>query len=114
MTDLRKLHKHVLERLSELMASPQRNFDRISQIFSDMARKALDAYSVFLQSFDKAALVLKRLLEGNATLDAMVERIASPSGHLKGVRYLNELMVGQTNPPFFHRFGDSDPRRWFR
>jgi hypothetical protein len=38
-------------------------------------------------------LVLKRLIETNKTLASIIEAVESPSGMVRGQRYLNELMI---------------------
>jgi hypothetical protein len=93
VNEIWKLHEHFLAKLEDTMRVDGGS-RHIAGIFSELASGCQQVYSPFLNQFQQASLVLKRLMENDPKVCLAVEAIASPKpGGPTGLKYLNELMI---------------------
>jgi hypothetical protein len=100
VNEIWKLHEQFLAKLETTMqtkdhakAGTERR--ELAAIFSELASNCERVYSPFLNQFQQASLVLKRLMENDPfKVGLAVESISSPLANgITGLKYLGELMI---------------------
>ncbi len=100
VNEIWKLHEQFLATLEATMQTEDLTKSgterrKLAEIFSELASNCEKVYSPFLNQFQQASLVLKRLMENDPfKVGLAVESICSPrSSGISGLKYLGELMI---------------------